>query len=238
MNAAAILQLLTRHFWWKLLSLTLAVALWAAVVGEPELGTMQSVPVLYNNLPHSLILLSDAVPGVQLELRGPSRQLTREKLAPAAIMLDLSGVKAPGEQTFTISRADLAIPEGVDFLRAVPSQLRLRFDRYVTNDVPVEVRTSGHVANGFRVVGTTASPERLRISGPETHVDSVRTAETDSVDVSGLRASTEVRINTFVADPRVQFESPSVVTVRINVEPAVEPGASQPSSGQPSKDDP
>ena len=228
MNPAAISHLITRHFWWKVLSLALAIALWVTVVGEPDLGTMQSVPVLYNNLPRSLVLLSDSVPSVQLELRGPARQLTRDQLAPAAIMLDLSGVKAPGEQTFTISRTDLAIPADVDFLRAVPSQLRLRFDRYVTKEVPVDVRLSGAVANGFHIAGTKSSPDLLRVSGPETRVVPVRTAETDPVDVSGLKESVEVRINTYVADPRVQFESPSVVSVRIDVEPDSSPSSQQP----------
>jgi hypothetical protein len=218
MNLASIVRLVTRNFWWKVLSLALAVGLWVAIVGEPELVTIETVPVLYNNLPRSLMLMSDAASGAQLELRGPSRQLTRDRLAEAAVRLDLSGVTAPGEQTFTISRTELTLPEGVDFLRAVPSQLRLRFDRGVAKDVPVEIRLSGTPPDGFRVTGTAASPSQLRVSGPATRVDPIQSAQTDAVDVSGLTAPTEVRINTFLDDPRVQFESTSVVTVRINVE--------------------
>jgi hypothetical protein len=218
MNLATIGRLVTRHFWWKILSLALAVGLWAAIVGEPELVTVQPVPVLYNHLPRALLLSSDTAAGVQLELRGPSRQLTRDRLAGAAVVLDLSGVTAPGEQTFTVSRTELTIPEGVAFLRAIPSQLRLRFDRGVTKDVPVEIRLSGNVPAGFHVAGTAAAPDRLRISGPETRVEPIHSAQTDMVDVSNLTAPAEVRINTFLADPRVQFESTSVVTVRIDVE--------------------
>jgi YbbR domain-containing protein len=222
MTAADIGRLLTRHFWWKVLSLVLAVGLWISIVGEPELVTMQTFPVLYNNLPRSLLLLSDATSSVQLELRGPSRQLTRDRLAGAAVRLDLSGVTAPGEQTFTISRTELTIPEEVDFLRAVPSQLRLRFDRRMTKDVPVEISLSGNPPAGFRIVGSTASPDQLRVGGPASRVDPIRSAQTDAIDISSLTAPTEVRINTILADPRVQFESTSVVTVRIDVEPSVE----------------
>ena len=218
MNLASIVRLVTRNFWWKLLSLAVAVGLWVAIVGAPEVVTMETVPVLYDNLPRSLMLLSDAASGVQLELRGPSRQLTRDRLEGAAVRLDLSGVTAPGEQTFTISRTELTLPEGVDFLRAIPSQLRLRFDRGMTKDVPVEIHISGTPPNGFRVTGTAASPSQLRVSGPETRVDPIHRAQTDAVDVSGLTAPTEVRINTSLDDPRVQFESTSVVTVRVNVE--------------------
>ncbi|HXP84805.1 MAG TPA: YbbR-like domain-containing protein [Bryobacteraceae bacterium] len=229
MNLANLARLVTRHFWWKVLSLALAVGLWAAILGEPELVTMQTVPVLYNNLPRSLLLASDAASGVQLELRGPSRQLTRDRLAVSAVVLDLSGVTVPGEQTFTISRTELTIPEGVAFLRAIPSQLRLRFDRGMTKDVPVEIRLSGNPAPGFRISGISASPNQLRISGPESRVEPIHGAQTDTVDVSGLNAPAEMRINTFLADPRVQFESPSVVTVRINLERGASQSSSQPS---------
>jgi hypothetical protein len=228
MNLATIGRLVTRHFWWKVLSLALAVGLWAAIVGEPELVTVQSVPVLYNNLPRALLLASDVASVVQLEVRGPSRQLTQDRLAGAAVVLDLSGVTAPGEQTFTISRTELTIPEEVAFLRAIPSQLRLRFDRGMTKEVPVEIRLSGNPAAGFRIAGATALPDQLRISGPESRVEPIRAAQTDVVDVSSLTAPTEVRINTFLADPRVQFESPSVVTVRIDLERGSAPPSQQP----------
>jgi YbbR domain-containing protein len=209
---------LIRHPWWKLASLALAVLLWVALLGEPELVTIQSVPVLYRNLSSNLLLLSDATASVQLELRGPSRKLTRDGLAEIAVMLDLSGVTAPGEQTFTLSRTELTLPDGITLLRAVPSQLRLRFDRTMTKEVPVDVRITGTPADGFRIASNSASPDRLLVSGPESRVKPIERAETDPVDVSGLTDSTVARVNTFVADPRVQFESPSVVTITIAVE--------------------
>jgi YbbR domain-containing protein len=209
-----------RHFWWKLASLALAVLLWVALLGEPELVAIQTVPVLYRNLSSSLLLLSDTPANVQVELRGPSRKLTHDALAEVAVTLDLSGVKTPGERTFTLSRTELPVPEGVAFLRAVPSQLRLRFDRGMTKDVPVEVRLTGTPAAGFRIAGHSASPDRLRVSGPESRVQPIQRAETDPVDISGLTGSSVTQVNTFVADPRVQFESPSVVTVNVVVEPS------------------
>jgi YbbR domain-containing protein len=224
MTFRAIGRALIRHFWWKLASLALAVLLWVALLGEPELVAIQTVPVLYRNLSASLLLLSDTPASVQVELRGPSRKLTHDSLAEVAVMLDLSGVKAPGEQTFTLSRTELPVPQGVAFLRAVPSQLRLRFDRGMTKDVPIEVRLTGTPAAGFRVAGQSASPDRLRVSGPESRVQTIQRAETDPVDISGLTGAFVTQVNTYVTDPRVQFESPSVVMVKI----AVEPSASKP----------
>ncbi len=206
------------NFGWKLASLCIAIGLWIAIVGEPELVTIQAVPILYKNLPTGLLVLSDAPDTVRAELRGPSGALTPGSLAEIFASLDLSGVARPGEQTFTLSGAEFSLPQGVVFLRAVPSQLRLRFDRSMTRDVPVTIRLQGVPPAGYRIAGQQIIPGRLSISGPEARVRAIDGAETDLIDVSGMVGTTETKVNAFVADARVQFESPPVVTVRLNIE--------------------
>jgi hypothetical protein len=205
------------NFGWKLASLSIAVALWVIVVGQPELVTIQAVPVLYQNLPRGLLVgLSDAPDSVRVELRGPT--LTHSDLENVFASLDLSGVAGPGEQTFTLSSKEFSLPQGVAFLRAVPSQLHLRFDRTMTRDVPVTIRLKGTPPAGYRIAGQQIMPGRLSISGPEARVSLITGAETDLIDVSGMIQTTEAKVNAFVSDTRVQFESPPVVTVRLTIE--------------------
>jgi hypothetical protein len=217
-GAIVIWRRLTRNLGWKLASLALAVVLWSAVVGEPELVTVQAVPVLYRNLPRELLLLSDTPGDVQAELRGPSGRLTRGTLAEVFAALDLSGVGGPGEETFTLSAADFTLPQGVTFLRAVPSQLRLSFDRMLVKDVPVKIRLKDAPPAGYRVTSQASAPAMLRISGPESRVKTVETAETDLVDLGAMTRDAELKVKAFVADPRVQFQSPPVVLVKITIE--------------------
>jgi len=205
------------NFGWKLASLILAILLWVAVVGQPELVTIQAVPVLFRNLPQGL-LVSDAPDSVRAELRGPSGSITTASLTEVFASLDLSGVTGPGEQTFTLSAAEFSLPQGVTFLRANPSQLRLRFDRALVRDVPVSIRLQGTPPAGFRIAGQQITPQQLRISGPEGQVTAIRSAETDSIDVTNMTKTTEVKVNAFVANARVQFESPPVVTVRLAID--------------------
>lgn len=205
------------NFGWKLASLVLAVLLWVAVVGEPELVAIQAVPVLFSNLPTGLLVLSGTPDEVRAELRGPSGSLTRANLENVFASLDLSGA-GPGEQTFTLSSKEFNLPQGVAFLRAVPSQLRLRFDRTMTQDVPITIRLRGTPPAGYRISGEQIMPDRLSISGPETRVKGIAGAETDLIDVSGMTGTTETKVNAFVADPQVQLESSPVVTVRLTIE--------------------
>jgi YbbR domain-containing protein len=209
---------LTHNLIWKLASLALAVALWLAVVGQPELVAIQPVPLLYRNLPRNLLLLSDAPDQVRAELRGASGRLTRETLSEVFAAVDLSGVNNPGTQTFTLSESDFSLPQGIAFLRTVPSQVSLRFDRVFTKAVPVQIQLTGSLPPGYRLAAQSVRPESLQVSGPESSVRGIQLAKTDPVDLSSVRQNTDVKVNAFVAEQRAQFTSPPLVTVHLTIE--------------------
>ena len=208
---------LTHNFWWKLVSLLLAVLLWYAVEGEPELVTSRALPLYFERLPADLLLTAEAPSSVRVEMRGPSGKLSPSSLSDAAFRLDLSPVSAPGERTFTLSSANLNLPSGVTFLRAAPSQLHLAFDRNLGKDVPVEIRLAGTPPAGFQIVSREVSPATLRIAGPEQRVKRIAVASTDAIDVGASTADTTLRVNTFVEDSQVRLESSPIVTVKLTI---------------------
>lgn len=212
------MRLITRNFGWKLGSLALAVLLWFAILGEPELVTTHTAPILYKSLPQGLLIGSDALDQVRVELRGPSGKLSPERLAEMAVLLDLSDVKGPGERTFTLSDADFHLPQGVAFMRSVPSQLRVRFSKLVSREVPVNIRIYAPPPAAYRIAYQEAVPEALRIAGPEARVASVSSADTDAIDLSAVTSSREIKVNAFVSDPQVRFVVSPVVTVKLTIE--------------------
>jgi len=218
MEWSGIVSLITRNFGAKLGSILLAILLWVAILGEPELVTTHTAPILYKDLPQGLLIGSDAIDQVRVELRGPSGKLSPDRLSEMAVLLDLSGVKGPGERTFTLSDSDFHLPQGVTFLRSVPSQLRVRFARLIRREVPVQIRIASPPPEGYRVVSQQAVPEALRIAGPEGRVNAVTGAETDAINLSNVRGNTEIHATTFISDPQVRFEVSPVVTVKFTIE--------------------
>lgn len=208
----------THNLQWKLLSLLIAFGLWAIVVREPELVTSQSAPVFFKDLPKDLEIGSEVPDRVHLEIRGPAGKLTPASLADTAILLDLSSVRTAGERTFTVSGPSLNLPRGVTFLRAIPSQLRLRFDRVLTKEVPVQVRIATPQPAGYTMIDQVIRPEKLKITGPENHVRQIESAQTDPIDLSGVVSNAEFHVHAYVSDPQVRFEGPSIVTLRVYVE--------------------
>ena len=198
---------------WYALSLAIAIALWFFVVDQPELVTSQPAPIFFKNLPRDLEVGSDLPDRVHLELRGPAGKLTASRLADTAVVLDFASVRGPGERTFTIGRGSLNLSTGVTLLRAIPSQLRLRFDRLMSKDVPVQVRTAG--TERLTIVRQEIQPTMLKITGPEKHVQQIDSAQTDPIDLANVANEGQFSVHAYVADPQVRFESSPVVTVKV-----------------------
>jgi len=208
---------LTRNLGWKLLSLSLALLLWLAIIGDPELATSVSVPIQYKNLPRELEISSEVLDRVHLEIRGPSGKLSPASLEDTAVVLDLKAVHEPGERTYTIQQWNVNLPPGVIFSRAVPAQVRLHFERRMTREVPVRIRHSSPPPPDYEIESQEASPTRLRILGPESRVQQVGYVETDPLDLSAVVGVEEFQVHTYAPDPQVRFESSPLVTVKVRV---------------------
>jgi hypothetical protein len=206
-----------KHLAWKLGSLLIAVMLWIAMSVEPDAVTNREVPLLFRGLPNELLIGGDPPDRVRIELRGPERRLTSETLADTVAVFELGDIKEPGERTFTISTVNLNLPTGVTFLRAVPSQVRLRFAHLKSREVPVEVRFSGTMPKGLTLVSHTVTPQMLRIAGSENRIDGVGLVETDPIEMSKITTSGSIRVNAFINEPQIHFESSPLVTVNLVV---------------------
>jgi len=209
--------LLMENVWWKVLSLAIAVVLWAAVSSEPELSTFPVVTVEYRNRPDEIEFDADPVSSVKLELSGPSGELSG--MGPAGgvrpqVILDLSDI-TPGRHTFIISDRNVKLPRGVKLEGAIPPEIQLQFDRRLSRSVPVHIPVSGDGQNGYHVVSMEVDPSQVQIVGPASRIERITGATTDPVDVSSLVGYAKFQRNAYVQDPYVRLESPSLVTVGI-----------------------
>lgn len=209
---------IAKNLGWKLGSLLLAFLLWLAFSSAPLVVTTHTAPIVYRNVANGWMVSGNSPETVHLELRGPAGRLTVSSLAETVVRFDLANAGSTEDRTFTISESNLNLPPGVAFLRAVPSQLRLQLARLAQKEVPVEVRFSGALPAGYQLAGQSVSPQQLGIAGSETRVMSVTQVQTDPIDLHGLTQSGDYRVDTFVDDPQVHFESPPQVTVHLTIE--------------------
>jgi YbbR domain-containing protein len=208
--------LLFDNIWWKLLSLAIAVLIWALVASEPELSTFTTVRVEYKNLPDDLEISSEPVSAVALELRGPSGDLHGVTDVRPSVVLDMSNAR-PGERTYTIGDGTVRLPRGVRLVRAIPSEVRFHFEPRSTRTVPVEVRFVGQGQNGYEVAHTEVIPIEVQIAGPRSRVARVNSAVTDQIDVSNVVGTQQFHVNVSVEDPYVRLEGAPEATVQVTM---------------------
>lgn len=217
MTAASLKTLITHNFGLKALALFAAYVLWFNIASEPELATIVSVPVDYKNFPRDLVISSNIVDSVSVEARGPASRLREMQQTRVAAVIDFASVHAPGDRTFTLTGAELQPPRGVTLVRAIPEQLRFRFERQTSGKLPVEVAYSGVLPRGMAIGKVTVDPPELIVTGPESRVLAARKAVTDPFDLSRVTGDSVQELSAYIADPELRFASVPRVTVKVRV---------------------
>jgi hypothetical protein len=208
----------TNNLLWKLFSLVLATLLWFAFVAESETALSIAVPVEFRNLPRDLEISTEVADRLYLKVRGPSARMRSSDIGRASVVLNLGQIVRPGEHTFTLDQTTVNLPAGVMLTRAVPSQIRLRFEKHGERNMSVEPRFEGLPPKGYQVARMEVLPKQLRIAGPESRVQLVSVVPTDAIDLSSTVSSGEFRVSAYVSDSQVRFEDSPTVVVRVMLE--------------------
>lgn len=203
-----------RNLGLKVVSLIAAVLLWVAVTREPVAEVAISVPVEFHNSPEHLEISTETIPQVQVRVRGPVREVRDLSSSEVHAVIDLDQAK-PGERTYDLSPRHIRVPDGIEVVTAVPSQMRLTFDASQTKEVEVKPRVIGTFLSGYRIEQVTANPGKIAIVGPAKHVQGVEAAVTDPVDATGVVGSATFITHAYIADPLVRLANPNPIHVTV-----------------------
>jgi YbbR domain-containing protein len=210
----------------KITSLLIATGLWLAVSSEPPSETAVNVSIVFRNMPGDLEISSESIPSAQIRVRGPERSVRRLQPADVHAEIDLTGMK-PGERTFDLTANQISLPDKLQPVEIVPSQLHLIFDKRVTRVVPVRPRVIGNFPRGYSIASVQSTPDQVEIIGPMKSVNAVDSAITDPIDVSGLLDRTTVTRHAYVSDPLIQVTQPNPVKITITMQQTTTSGQTQ-----------
>jgi YbbR domain-containing protein len=205
------------NFWLKVAALAAAVTIWTFSVTEPEIERVLEAEPQYINVPDGLEIDPDQAHRLTVVIRGVRRKLDEIAAGPLNADLDLSEARGPGEHTFTVTGSSLNLPRGIEFVRAVPSQLHLRLEPRVRREVPVEPRFVGAPDGGYVLDSYTVTPPVLTIVGPHNRLSLLQAVTTDRIDLSGTAGAKNFQTAAFVTDPYVRFEGDAHVTVNVEM---------------------
>ncbi len=215
MSARDLLQRhVTHNLGLKITSLLIATGLWLAVASEPTSEIAVNVSVVFRNMPENLEISSENIPSAQIRIRGPERAVRRLQASDVHEELDLTGMK-PGERTFDLNTSQVSLPDKLQAVQIVPSQIHLTFDTRASKQVPVQPRVVGSFASGYAIERVSSEPPMVEIVGPKKSLDAVESAITDPIDVTGLINRTTASRHAYVSDPLVRVADPNPVRITI-----------------------
>lgn len=174
----------------KALALAITLGLWFAVTTQraPATRLLRGVPLEFV-LPENVEIGNDPPKTVEVTLQGGRGKLDEMNPSNLVALADVTGLR-PGDRVarlYDLVRMDL--PEDVRVTEVTPRSVTLHLETVVERDVPVEARFEGQLPAGFRRASVTVTPERVRLRGPESHVNAFEHIFTETISLSDLRES-------------------------------------------------
>ncbi len=182
------MELVTKNWTLKLLSLVFALILWMFIMGERHLEVGYTVPLELQNIPKELIVANQVPSLIDVRISGPRTLLMKVSPNDININVDLSDLK-PGLTSFKRLEERLNLPSGMRVTRVSPSFVDIRLDRRKDKKVPIKVVLAGDPDPGYRIVSLKAVPDKVTISGAESEIKSISGVVTEAIDLKGVTES-------------------------------------------------
>jgi YbbR domain-containing protein len=204
-----------RNLGLKLLSLFLAVLLWAVVLGEQKVEVTVNVP-LDLNVPPGLFLVNDPTDTLEVHLWGPKTLVT--SLTPREITMGELPVKlVEGENIIPIRDDMIRVPRGIQVVEVSPRRVRVVLEGSVEREVEISPHVEGSLPDGYVLRRVTSIPPRVRMVGPISELQRISRVRTLPISLSGRTASFSTRALLEPVGRRVRTEDPVSIIVEVEI---------------------
>ncbi len=203
----------------KLLALAITLGLWYAVAGQRTPATIRLRGVqLTFRVADEMEISNTPREEVEIVLTGSKRALDQINVRDLVASVDVTNFK-PGERVVQLTRQSVKIelPDGVRLEGIEPGSVPLRLEPRVERELEVEARIEGNVPEGLELRGWTASPARVKVRGPISHVNALLKAPTETIPLDGHRESFNVAQTAIdISDEKVDVLD-TVVSVHLEI---------------------
>ena len=180
-----------------LLALVVSFGLWLYVITVENPNsetTFYNIPVVLDNesvlTDRGLMVLNNKTPTVTLKVSGSRSHLNKLNSSNITLVADLSRIYESGEQSISYSISFPGdIPQNsIEILSQLPAQIGLTIVERDSKEVPVNVVTTGKVAEGFMPIKQkmTLDHSAIRVAGPASLISEIAEARI-TIDIEGRK---------------------------------------------------
>lgn len=173
------------------------------------------VPVELKNAPEDKVLVKSNKKGVQVTLKGPSFLIKSVASSPPPLTASLPDNF--GDRVVVSFRGDdISLPRSVEVESIEPPQMEFVFEAVERRDVRIEVPRLGQLNAQLTLDSIEVNPKSISVKGPRSDLRSLKTVETDPINLSDITGSVEMPLALRALGPSVSMPAKSV-TVRVVV---------------------
>ncbi len=181
----------------KVLSVVLAVSLWAYVRENPPIRKQLRMPVTFINRPHNLVVLSTQPEEFEVTVQSQRRSISESGLSNISLVADLSSAHVGQQQVMVEAQG---VPDGVEVI-FYKRTVTVTLDKLVSDERPVIAELRGLPAEGYRAQAAQVRPNLVTVSGASSRVRSVERVVAVA-DISGYSATAQLQSPVEARDER------------------------------------
>lgn len=199
----------------KVSAVLIAVLLWLFVTWKGQSEMTVDVPIEFKDVPVGVGIVSASAKSANVTVKGQDRIMKSLRPSDLRVLVDM-GKARKGEGVFHINKDDVKLPYAMTVTGIDPSTIRVKLEETITKVVPVKPSITGAPEAGFHIKFVDVEPKNIVIQGLRSEVRRISEIGTDTMDISGARASQTQEINIDAAGANIRPERDKVrVTVVI-----------------------
>lgn len=203
---------------YAVLAIAIALILWSMAHGQSPVERGYDIPVVFKNLPDTLVITDQSDEEVNIRVLGSRVALRNLSPSKMEYVIDVSGAKV-GRTVHEVDVTRLDPGRGVKIVSRSPAQIDVRFEPRGRKIVRIRPDLEGEPATGFALTSVEVDPPRVWLTGARSSVIRLSEVVTETVDVSGLDAPVERQVKLSLGGDHVWMEKDEPVTLRIGIEP-------------------
>jgi YbbR domain-containing protein len=206
----------------KVASLFIALVLAYAVQRASNVSVVSLfVPLEIKNTPEDRVVVKPTKRGAQVTIKGPSFIVGPLAAAPPPLRVKLpDGVE--DKASVTLRASDLSLPPTLEVLSIEPSQVEISLEPLERQELRVAVPRIGQLSKELVLEGIEVSPSTIVVRGPRSELKSLKTVETEPIDLGSISSSKEMSLAIRSIGGSVTPESKTVLArVAIGEHPTV-----------------
>ncbi len=183
----------------KLISLLLAVILWAHIVNTQVGEVTFKVPVEYKNIPESLIVIEKEPPLVTITFKGKKDILRNINTKNIKVFVNLQNPRVNKTAQYPVLLSKGELPDNIE-MSINKKFVKLTIEKKISKKLPVKVNISNKDPDKFIAGQPTIIPPYVTVIGPESIISAIKVITTDPVDIASAKTNINTNVSANVSD--------------------------------------